>query len=204
MAVGAEKSMTDSSIVNTDSVAYAQSSASAVWLVAEALRVDLHRFLRRRLYHEYAVEDVLQDFYLRVFEHAHSLKDGRTVRSWLYRLLRSALVDYTRADSRQRAIAERIGSKAEASMPESPSDRLTCAAMLDGLKPEYSDILVRMRLRCDTAEEAAEDLGTTPNNVRVRHFRARTALRNAYLRDTSRERSRTFRLEHAAMTTSEA
>ncbi|MHB8441137.1 MAG: RNA polymerase sigma factor [Candidatus Tyrphobacter sp.] len=162
-----------------------QSAVSTVWLAADALRDDLRRFLRRRLYHEHAVEDVLQDFYLRVFENAHLLKDDRSVRSWLYKLLRSSLVDYARADVRQCNIALRLGLNATPFVPESPFLDRTCTNMLDDLKPEYSDILVRMRLRRDTAEEAAADLGTTPNNIRVRHFRARAALRNAYARGQS-------------------
>jgi hypothetical protein len=47
-----------------------------------------------------------------------SKKDDRSVRSWLYRLLRSSLVDYARAELRQRDIAERLASKTAQVMPE--------------------------------------------------------------------------------------
>jgi RNA polymerase sigma-70 factor (ECF subfamily) len=159
------------------------SNTSEVWLEAEALRSDFYRFVRRRLHDDCAVEDVLQDFYVRVFENAHLLKDERSVRPWLYRLLRSSLIDCARSDLRQRNIAALLGSTAPSYVEDAPFYDPTCAEMLGELKPEYSDILVRMRLRGDTAEEAAADLGTTPNNIRVRHFRARAALRDAYGRD---------------------
>ena len=155
-----------------------------VWLAAEALRADFQRFVRSRLHHRYAVEDVLQDFYVRVFENAHRLKDDRSVRSWLYRLLQTSLVEYARSDSRQRDIAVRLGSNARSLEADTPFYDPFFRELLEELKPEYRDILVRMRLRCDTAEEAAADLGTTPNNIRVRHFRARAALRTAYTRTT--------------------
>lgn len=72
--LSAERLPADSGALEADKLANIQSAASMVWLAAEALCDDSHRFLRRRLHHEHAVEDVLQDFYLGVFENAHLLK----------------------------------------------------------------------------------------------------------------------------------
>ena len=141
---------------------------------------DFRCYIRRRLPHAAEAEDVLHDFYLRVCEYAHGLRDRGSTRSWLYRVLQSALVDHLRANRKQENVINLLGSRAEASIDVPFSDRSSFADILARLKPEYADILLRLQVRADTPWEAAADLGTTANNVRVRHFRARAALRDAY------------------------
>jgi RNA polymerase sigma-70 factor (ECF subfamily) len=51
------------------------------------------------------------------------------------------------------------------------------AAVLPGLKPEYAALIDGLDLRGDSGEEMALRLGITGNNLKVRHHRARQALR---------------------------
>jgi RNA polymerase sigma-70 factor (ECF subfamily) len=146
-----------------------------------AMDRESYCYIRRRIPHVPDAEDVMHDFYLRVFEHAGSLRDRGSTRSWLYHVLRSALMEHLRAKRRQFDVVNRLGSRAaEPAADVSYPDRAFLKDILGQLKPEYSDILIRLQVRADTPWEAAADLGTTPNNVRVRHFRARAALRDAY------------------------
>ena len=156
-------------------------SRQDVWEVMRAMNSESYRYIRRRIPHAPDAEDILHDFYLRVFEHAGSLKKSDSTRAWLYRVLRSALMEHLRAKRRQCDVINRISSRpADPLADPTYHDPTFLADILARLKPEYTDILVRLQVRADTPLEAAADLGTTPNNVRVRHFRARAALRDAY------------------------
>jgi RNA polymerase sigma-70 factor (ECF subfamily) len=151
-----------------------------LWRVVAAMDREFRCFIRRDIRHAMEAEDVLHDFYLRVCEHAGDLRDRNSPRSWLYRVLRSALMDHLRAKRRQSEIVARLGTCSQPPIEVTSFDGVSFADILARLKPEYSDILLRLQVRADTPREAAADLGMTPNNVRVRHFRARAALRDAY------------------------
>src|SRR5262245_39131484 len=65
-------------------------------------RQDLVGFLRRRLGSTEEAEDVLQRFSLRALERSSDLRDVRTVRAWLGRILASTVVDHQRRAIRKR------------------------------------------------------------------------------------------------------
>lgn len=159
-----------------------------VWVAVAAMDRELRCYIRRRISHAPEAEDVLHDFYLRVCEHARDLRDSNSTRTWLYRVLYSAVMDHLRAKRRQSNVIDLLGAQIQPSIEVSNTDRSSFAEILARLKPEYSDILLRLQVRADTPWEAAADLGTTANNVRVRHFRARAALRDAYTKSNREPR----------------
>ena len=57
---------------------------------------DLRRFLRSRVSDSSAVDDVLQETYLRIHRYADSLRENDRLQSWVYQITRNALVDYYR------------------------------------------------------------------------------------------------------------
>ena len=57
---------------------------------------DLLGFLKRRLGSQVEAEEVLQAFMLRAVERARDLRDVRSVRGWLSRILANAIVDHQR------------------------------------------------------------------------------------------------------------
>ena len=65
-------------------------------------RQDLLAFLLRRLGSREEAEDVLQRFSIRAMERASDLRDVRTVRGWLGRILANMIVDHQRRAIRRR------------------------------------------------------------------------------------------------------
>src|SRR5262245_25137530 len=65
-------------------------------------RQELLAFLRRRLDSREEAEELLQRFSLRALERASDLRDVRTVRGWLGRILASTIVDHQRRAMRAR------------------------------------------------------------------------------------------------------
>ncbi|MEM7538202.1 MAG: sigma-70 family RNA polymerase sigma factor [Chloroflexota bacterium] len=56
----------------------------------------LSSFIRSRVDND-AVEDILQDVFVKVYTRLDSLKENAKLESWLYQITRNAVVDYYRA-----------------------------------------------------------------------------------------------------------
>jgi len=147
---------------------------------------DFLRFLVRRVGDADTAEDVLQQFCLRAVSRGSELRQSESAVAWLYRLLRTTLVDHYRSDTTRRR-READYARMEILSDDGRDAELEstiCACLetlLPTLKAEYADILQRVDLRETPPREVARDLGLTPSNVRVRLHRARQAIKESLL-----------------------
>ncbi|MGE8106498.1 RNA polymerase sigma factor [Allorhizobium sp. NPDC080224] len=144
-------------------------------------REEMLVFLQRRLRNRDDAEEVLQRFSLRALERASQLRDIRTVRGWLGRILATTLVDHQRNLSRRRRRETAVDDAEIESEPvDAELDAAVCNCLyrlLPTLKPEYSDIVWRADILGEPRDRLAASLGTSLNNVAVRLHRGRQALR---------------------------
>lgn len=159
---------------------------AAVRRVLVETHLDLLRFLRRRLRDEEEAEEVLQRFMLRAIERAGDLRDVKSVRAWLGRILATTIVDHQRAAIRRRRREKTVDPEelvefADLSVePDVEIDGAVCDCLyqlLPTLKPEYAEVIWRADLLGEPREQIALRLGTTVNNITVRLHRARQALK---------------------------
>lgn len=147
--------------------------------------VDNHReflrFLERRVGSRAVAEDILQDAFVRGLDRLETLRDDESVVAWFYRALRNAVVDAVRrADARRRA-HEAAASERDTVVPAIEARRSVCrcvTSLASELKPDLATAIRRVDVEGATVAELAAEAGITPNNARVRLFRARTALRD--------------------------
>ncbi|MAC59288.1 MAG: RNA polymerase subunit sigma-70 [Novosphingobium sp.] len=160
--------------------------AEAMDAVRKALldaRREIRGFLVRRLKERTAAEDVLQQFSLRALERSSELRDVKSVRGWLSRILSSVIADYQRSEVRRRNMKAAVRQSTlsdEEFEPEPEIDSAVCQCLhhlMPTLRPSYADILSRIDLAGETRQRVAQSLGTSPSNVTVRLHRARQALR---------------------------
>ena len=146
-------------------------------------RQDLLSFLRRRLGNREEADEVLQRFSLRALERASELRDTRTVRGWLGRILASTIVDHQRRAirARRREVAmEQADIESLSVEPDIELDGVVCNCLyklLPTLKPEYAEVIWRADILGEPRDRIAASLGTTLNNVAVRIHRGRHALK---------------------------
>lgn len=147
---------------------------------------DFLRFLRRRLDDAEAAEEVLQRFYVRALSNVHQLRRGESIMAWLYRLLSTTLGDYTRRETtrrRQETAYARHRMRTRAADPDLEATVCVCVyKLLPALKPVYAEVLWRVDLLQLPRQQVAVDLGLTANNLTVRLYRARQAMKRALLR----------------------
>jgi RNA polymerase sigma-70 factor (ECF subfamily) len=163
--------------------AVAKATDAAVRRALVESRQDLLAFLRRRLRGREEAQEVLQRFSLRALERAADLRDVRTVRGWLGRILASTIVDHQRhaIRRRQREVAlEQTDIKSLAVEPDVELDGTVCNCLyklLPTLKSDYADVIWRADILGEPRDRIAASLGTTLNNVTVRIHRGRQALK---------------------------
>lgn len=171
---------------SNDTAAGPRAAAQADTAVRQALlegREQLHRFLRGRLGNIDEAEEVLQAFMLRALERAADIRDVKTVRGWLSRVLRTAIADHQRRAARRRkreveAAAEDL--KGESVQSDAEMDEAICDCiykLLPTLRPGYAELIQRVDLAEESREMVADSLRISLNNLNVRLHRARHDLK---------------------------
>jgi RNA polymerase sigma-70 factor (ECF subfamily) len=145
-------------------------------------REHLLAFIRGKISDPEVAEDLLQESLLRAVRAAPDLRDEERLTSWLYQIVRNAITDAyrrraTATDARAQYVAEREAAGADVLSPE--DEATLCACILDvvpTLKPEYAAV-VEAELAGRSTEALTQELGITPNNLKVRRHRAHRQLR---------------------------
>lgn len=134
-------------------------------------------FVRRRVADPQVADDIVQDSLLRAVRAAPELRDADALLPWFYRILRNAVTDhYRRRDVAGRALQ----SVADDPQPGPDDETEACACLADlvgKLKPEYAELIREMDIGGVDLSTMAERLNISRDNLKVRHHRARRALR---------------------------
>jgi RNA polymerase sigma factor (sigma-70 family) len=142
-------------------------------------------FVQRRVSDHELAEDIVQAAYLRAFEHRDDFKPSESAVAWFYRLLRNAVIDnYRRHASKEKALAAWTRELKTSTQPSREVQNEVCEClgdMLEGLKPEYSEILRAVDIGEQRVQDFAEQHRLSISNAGVRVHRARAALRKQLL-----------------------
>lgn len=146
----------------------------------ESLAQARERFLAyvaRRIDDPDLAQDVVQAGLAKAAESIGTLRREDALIPWFYAILRNEITNTYRSR------AKRI----EVSLPEDldladeqEEQRRICEcfeALLPALKPEYAHLIDTLDFKEQRSEDVAARLGVTPNNLKVRHHRARQALK---------------------------
>jgi RNA polymerase sigma-70 factor, ECF subfamily len=148
-------------------------------------------------------EDIVQDTFFNVFKYLDDFRYETKFKNWLYRIATSACIKKRRrskfAPERELSLEEFLPADESAVEQEVPLwaalpleqllneelGRVLRNAILE-LPENYRVVLVLRDIEDFSTEEAAQILGLTPSNVKVRLHRARLFIRNqlkAYYQD---------------------
>lgn len=135
-------------------------------------------FVRSRIADPELAEDIVQASLTRAVEGFESLRDQERAVPWFYSILRNAVTDAYRQSDKVREVG--LPPEFDVAEDEPEIERRLCecfAALLPSIKPEYAELIESLDLGDDEPENTARRLGITANNLKVRHHRARQALR---------------------------
>jgi len=156
-------------------------------------------FLRRRLGSAEEAEDVLQAFMLRALERSAELRDVRTVRGWLSRILATTIVDHQRRAARRRqreAVMSPDDLEALSIEPDVELDEAVCNCLyklLPTIKPEYAEVIWRVDLLGEPRDRSSRRLRIWTRQG-LPHYRSKAAAASSRRRrarsDASQRQSR--------------
>jgi RNA polymerase sigma factor (sigma-70 family) len=150
-------------------------SSTAIDRLADS-RERFLAYAQRRIADPELAEDIVQTSLTRAAEGFDKLRSEESLIPWFYAILRNAITDAYR----RQASAREVALPPDLDVEDENERAAVCECfltLLASLKPEYADLIERIDLRGEPSETAAARLGITPNNLKVRHHRARQALR---------------------------
>ena len=148
----------------------------------------LFRLARSLLRDDSEAEDVLQETYVRAYEHLDQLHDSARLSSWLSHILVHEVRARMRKRGRHMKLVDQAGEgapvriipSAVANPEEQTSNRQMGGVLvraIDGLSVGYRVVFVLRDVEGLSTAEAAESLGISEMAVKTRLHRARAALR---------------------------
>lgn len=160
-----------------------------VWM---EVRGRLRAFIAAHVAADAAVEDLLQETFLKIHNKIDQVQDPRRLVSWVFTVTRHTIIDYYRTPHRGREMPVGLAADVEALMvvdePDGEFDepRIQLAdclrPMVDQLAPEYRDAVTLVELDGLTQQAAALKLGLSLSGMKSRVQRGRRQL-NALLHD---------------------
>ncbi len=143
-------------------------------------RSRLRGYIAKRVREDDAVEDILQDVFLKASESLHSLRSHGSVAAWLYRIAANAIVDHYRSRKPWEELPVDLAA------PESGRDYIaelaTCLQPLIAEVPEtYRTALVLSEIEGLPQREVAERLNLSLSGAKSRVQRGREKLRQRLL-----------------------
>lgn len=152
-----------------------------VW---EAFHTPLHQFIRRRVADEDVAEDLLQEVFLKIHQHAETLKEVKRLESWMYQITRNAIIDYYRSNRATTTLdaAGVVDLPEELPADDVVTELLPCVyAMVQNLPAQDRQALILTEYQGLTQKELGERLGLSFSGAKSRVQRAREKLKQQLL-----------------------
>lgn len=161
-------------------IAPAKAAAGSLAAVWREHRARLRAYVARRLRDADAVDDVVQDIYVKAHTGLHALRSQERIAPWLYRIAANAIADHFRAQRPTEELSEDLPA------PERERDLTAelarCVApFLAGLPETYRAALQLSEIDGLPQREVAERLGLSPSGAKSRIQRGRKLLRERFL-----------------------
>jgi RNA polymerase sigma-70 factor (ECF subfamily) len=160
--------------------------AQAFDAVFGAYRRRIYGYLVRMTRRKDAAEDLLQEAFLRLAQHAKRLEADTRLGAWLFTVAHRLFVSWTRANSVRAQLAGDLPRSEPAGSGRSPLEaladsqaQLALERAFASLAPAYREVALLVGVEGLAPTEVAEILGQKPEAIRQRLARARTQLADA-------------------------
>lgn len=153
-------------------------TTETIW---QKLSDDLRRYIRRRVADEHAVEDLLQELFLKIHHHLKEVNEPKRLAAWVYQIARNVIIDHYRKQS----------SDAPLSLIDDPSDkhRIDEASkaqneigswlmeMVEHLPKPYQEAIRLSELEGLSQKQIAHQIGISYSGAKSRIQRGRKLLK---------------------------
>ena len=150
----------------------------------QAHRDALYRFVLKRVRHEGAAKDIVQEVLVKAYTRQGTLREPSKLRPWLYQITRNAIIDYYRLRKPSEAVLDELiheDTKEEDNRAQWELARCL-VPLLNELPEPYRQVLRLTEFEGATQREAASQLGLSLSGAKSRVQRARKMLREVLLK----------------------
>ncbi len=138
---------------------------------------NIFRFLYRSLHDEEAVNDIIQDCFMKLWQNRKSI-DPEKVKSWLFSVAHNAMINYLKTNSRK--VKLEGNTEYHAVFQKHDFDIKSVVENTLNELPEIQKSIILLRdLEGYEYREIGEILGLSDSQVKVYLFRARLKVKNA-------------------------
>ncbi len=165
--------------------AYIAGELSAMEALLERYEKPLFNFVLRQLGDRARAEDLLQETFLRLIEHAGSFEGHARLRTWLFRIARNQCIDEGRrrvhrkhpsldapqaSDGQGATLYDRIGEKGPSAEQNSVSREVGVAmhAAIEALPAEQREVFLLRQIQQLPFKEIGDITGVAENTVKSR------------------------------------
>ncbi len=139
----------------------------------------LRRFMKSRISDDSAVDDILQEVFLKMHTGLHSLKDEAKLQSWIYQIARNAVIDHYRSLKPSMEVPEWLPQPEPDQGEQALQELSHCLQPMIQMLPErYREAVVLSELKGLTQKDVAEAQGISLSGAKSRVQRGRVMLRN--------------------------
>ena len=144
----------------------------------------LKLFILSKVGNESDASDILQETFLKIHAHIHTLKDQSRLKPWIYQIARNGITDYFRSIGRNRKTGEipeelSLLSSSDQIMDKAIGDMI---GMMEELSPEFCEALCLTEIEGMSQKEYAAMKGLSYSGAKSRVQRAKVTLKDMLLK----------------------
>ncbi len=164
--------------------AFQQGNERAFAVLYQRRHLEIYRYIVQFVHGDEAVaSDIFQDTFIKIHEHAHTVRDENTIRSWMYTIARNTSLNHLKRQKRQIRLEDTHEALMDADSlpPDQQLDQNTIHAKLDEaiqLLPDNQREAVLLReFEGLSYADIADATNTNVGIIRQRLWRAKQSLR---------------------------
>ncbi|MCH8979417.1 MAG: RNA polymerase sigma factor SigZ [Armatimonadetes bacterium] len=145
-------------------------------------RAALHGFILKRVSDATVADDLLQDVFVRVHEQIGTLKDQESLKAWIYRIARNAIVDRSRSEKKTHELPESLADPGGEDTDGAQKQISECVLPFVQRLPEpYRLAVMLSEIEGLTQQEVADKLGLSLSGAKSRVQRGRAKIKEMLL-----------------------
>jgi RNA polymerase sigma-70 factor (ECF subfamily) len=141
-------------------------------------KAQLRSYVYKRVDDANAVDDILQDVYIKASSNLHQLKSQGSLKGWLYKIAYNTIMDFYRDKLPYDELPEDLVAEDEDTVEEARKELAECIRpLIDDLPEKYSIPLRLAELEGVPQQEIADKLGLSLSGAKSRIQRGRAKFR---------------------------
>jgi RNA polymerase sigma-70 factor (ECF subfamily) len=138
----------------------------------------LKGFVAKRVSNHTAVDDVVQDVFIKINNHISEVKDSQKIRTWIYQITRNSIIDYYRKQKPTDELPVNIQKMDEYDEQDLSKELSSCIRpMIEQLPDKYREAIELTELDGISQKQFSEQLGISFSGAKSRVQRGRQKLK---------------------------